>query len=65
MVRTSITTRAYEAFASVNHAIGRHVVGAVHTNTIEGFWCILKRGVVRTFHKVTNADVFGTAIKGC
>jgi ISXO2-like transposase domain/Transposase zinc-ribbon domain len=29
------------------------VVGAVHTNTIEGFWSIFKRGVVGTFHKVS------------
>ena len=33
----------------VDHSIGQHVVGAVHTNTIEGFWSILKRGVVGTF----------------
>ena len=69
---------------SVDHTIGQHVVGAVHTNTIEGFWSILKRGVVGTYHKVSkkylhlyvaefqfrynnweNADIFGTAIKGC
>jgi hypothetical protein len=29
-------------------------VGAVHTNTIEGFWSILKRGVVGTYHKVSR-----------
>ena len=33
--------------------IGQYVVGAVHTNTIEGFWSIFKRGVVGTFHKVS------------
>ena len=33
---------------------GTYVVGAVHTNTIEGFWSILKRGVVGTFHKVSR-----------
>lgn len=38
---------------SVNHAKGQYVVGAVHTNTIEGFWSILKRGMVGTFHKVS------------
>jgi hypothetical protein len=31
---------------------GEYVVGAVHTNTIEGFWSIFKRGVVGTFHKM-------------
>ena len=39
---------------SVNHASHHYVVGAVHTNTIEGFWSIFKRGVVGTFHKVSK-----------
>jgi hypothetical protein len=38
---------------SVDHSIGQYVVGAIHTNTIEGFWSLLKRGVVGTFHKVS------------
>jgi hypothetical protein len=37
---------------TVEHRAHRYVVGAVHTNTIEGFWSIFKRGVVGTFHKV-------------
>lgn len=32
----------------------RHVVGAVHTNTIECFWSIFKRGAVGSFHKVSR-----------
>jgi IS1 family transposase len=39
--------------ASVDHSKSQYVVGAVHTNTIEGFWSIFKRGVVGTFHKVS------------
>ncbi len=39
---------------SVKHHLGQYVVGAVHTNTIEGFWSIFKRGVVGTFHKVSD-----------
>jgi len=39
---------------SVNHSARRYVVGAVHTNTIEGFWSIFKRGVVGSFHKVSR-----------
>jgi IS1 family transposase len=38
----------------VDHGIGEYVVGAVHTNTIEGFWSIFKRGIVGTFHKVSD-----------
>jgi hypothetical protein len=39
---------------AVRHAAKNYVVGAVHTNTIEGFWSILKRGVVGTYHKVSR-----------
>lgn len=38
---------------SVDHKRRQYVVGAVHTNTIEGFWSIFKRGIVGTFHKVS------------
>jgi transposase-like protein len=37
----------------VKHKNKEYVVGAVHTNTIEGFWSLVKRGVVGTFHKVS------------
>jgi hypothetical protein len=36
------------------HAAGKYVIGAVHTNTIEGFWSIFKRGIVGSFHKVSR-----------
>ena len=39
--------------AIIEHTMGQYVVGAVHTNTIEGFWSLIKRGVVGTFHKVS------------
>jgi len=38
---------------TVKHHAKQYVVGAVHTNTIEGFWSIFKRGVVGTFHKMS------------
>ena len=40
--------------AFVDHAKGEYVVGAVHTHTIEGFWSIVMRGIVGTFHKVSS-----------
>ena len=39
--------------AMIDHRAGQYVVGAVHTNTIEGFWSILKRGIMGTYHKVS------------
>jgi IS1 family transposase len=40
--------------ARIDHSKGQYVVGAVHTQTIEGFWSLVKRGVVGTFHKVSR-----------
>ncbi len=37
----------------VHHAAKRYVIGAVHTNTIEGFWSIFKRSIVGSYHKVS------------
>jgi hypothetical protein len=39
--------------ATVDHAKHQYVLGAVHTQTIEGFWSIFKRGIVDSFHKVS------------
>jgi hypothetical protein len=39
---------------TVDHGKGKYVVGAIHTNTIEGFWSLIKRGCVGTFHKVSK-----------
>ena len=39
---------------TVDHSKHQYVVGAVHTNTIEGFWSIFKRGIVGTFHNVSK-----------
>ena len=39
---------------SVNHTAKEYVRGNVHTNTIEGFFSLLKRGVYGTFHSVSK-----------
>ncbi len=39
---------------AVRHQAKNYVVGAVHTNTIEGFWSIFKRGLMGTYHKVSR-----------
>lgn len=38
--------------ASVHHGRGEYVRGNIHTQSIESFWSLLKRGVVGTYHKV-------------
>lgn len=38
---------------TVMHSARQYVVGAVHTNTIEGFWSIFKRSIVGSYHKVS------------
>lgn len=38
----------------VHHGAGEYVHGNIHTNTIEGFWSLVKRGIIGTFHKVSR-----------
>jgi transposase-like protein len=38
----------------IKHSVGEYVRGIVHTNTIEGFWSLLKRGVMGTYHSVSK-----------
>ncbi|MGA3184440.1 MAG: IS1595 family transposase [Candidatus Dormibacteria bacterium] len=38
----------------VNHSAGIYVSGDVHTQTIEGFWALLKSGIRGTYHSVST-----------
>ena len=38
----------------VNHSIGEYVRGDAHTNTVEGYFSILKRGITGTYHHVSQ-----------
>lgn len=37
----------------IQHKTGQYVKGAVHTQTIEGFWAHLKRGITGVYHQVS------------
>jgi transposase-like protein len=37
----------------INHSAKIYVIGDVHTNTIEGFWSLLKRGIGGVYHSVS------------
>jgi transposase-like protein len=43
---------------SVTHSKDEYVRGNVHTNTVEGFFSLLKRGVNGTFHHVSREHLF-------
>jgi transposase-like protein len=38
----------------VKHSAKQYVVGAIHTNTIEGFWSLVKRSIVGSYHQVSK-----------
>lgn len=38
---------------SVKHSVGEYVNGMAHTNGIESFWAMLKRGYKGTYHKMS------------
>jgi transposase len=38
----------------IKHNAGVYVRGNVHTNTIEGFWSLVKRGIGGVYHQVSQ-----------
>lgn len=40
--------------ATVMHSAKEYVRGDVHTNTVEGYFSILKRGIMGTYHHVSQ-----------
>lgn len=47
-------SREFAGHKVVNHSLGEYSRGDVTTNTVEGFFSLLKRGVVGTFHHVSE-----------
>ena len=43
----------YEHYV-INHSSSQYVNGKIYTNTIEGFWSLLKRGFLGTYHFVSK-----------
>jgi transposase-like protein len=45
--------REFAKHGMVNHGIGEYVRGDIHTNTIEGYFSIFKRGIYGVYHHVS------------
>ena len=63
--------RAYQGMTdfdhhSVNHSVGEYVNDMTHTNGIESFWSMLKRGYQGIFHKISpkHLDRYVTEFAG-
>ena len=53
--------RSYEAlvkkkyvYEAVNHSVGEYIKGQAHTNGVESFWAMLKRGHAGVYHKMNK-----------
>lgn len=53
---TRHAARGYSA-DSVNHLDGEYVRGPVHTNTVEGYFATVKRGLTGVYHSVSEAHL--------
>ena len=52
---------------AVNHSVGEYVRDVAHTNGIESFWSMLKRGYVGVFHQLSakHLNRYGAEFAGC
>lgn len=46
--------KKYYTHDNVQHGVNIYVEGNVHTNTIENFWSVLKRGLYGIYHQVSD-----------
>jgi hypothetical protein len=44
--------RIFKKHGLVNHGIGEYVHGDIHTNTVEGYFSIFRRGIFGVHHHV-------------
>ena len=49
--------REFHYHGKVNHSAGEYVRGDVHSNSVESYFATLKRGIVGTYHHVSEAHL--------
>ena len=42
---------------AVTHSVGEYVRGEAHTNGVESFWAMLKRGLIGTYHNISKTHL--------
>jgi transposase-like protein len=47
----------FKAHSTIKHSEKKYVDGDVHTNTVEGFFGLLKRGIIGSFHHVSRGHL--------
>ena len=47
----------FAAHDTITHSEGVYAKGNIHTNTVEGFFALLKRGIMGSFHHVSKAHL--------
>jgi transposase-like protein len=52
-----LTRRDFASHKTINHDAGEYVRGDVHTNTVEGYFSILKRGIYGVYQHVSEAHL--------
>jgi ISXO2 transposase-like protein len=50
--------KEFPQHARIRHRDREYVRGDVHTNTVEGFFSLLKRGINGSFHHVSKGHLF-------
>src|ERR1041385_5086874 len=49
--------KEFHMHGTTNHKAGEYVRGNVHSNSVEGYFATLKRGIVGTYHHVSEAHL--------
>lgn len=47
----------FAGHGTIKHSAGKYVDGITHTNSVEGFFSLLKRGIVGVFHHVSKGHL--------
>ena len=58
-VYNGLKRNGYSDHETITHKTGVYVSGDVHTNTVEGFWSLVKRGISGTHHQVSAKHLQG------